>query len=87
MITNEKLETIINDSKKAGYDIRIRDVSYVLLCRFIADKHVVYKSVFGASTNDAEIDLYDQSKQINFLKTYLKDVEPSGANSRKKKER
>ena len=86
MITNEKLENIINDSKKAGYDIRIRDVSYVLLCRFIADKHIVYKSVFGASTNDAEIDLYDQSKQINFLKTYLKDVEPSGANSRKRKE-
>lgn len=86
MITNEKLETIINDSKKAGHDIRIRDISYVLLCRFITDKIVVYKSVFGASTNDAEIDLYDQSKQIIFLKNYLKDIAPSGASSRKKKE-
>lgn len=86
MITNEKLETIINDSKKAGYDIRIRDVSYVLLCRFIVDTHVVYKSIFGASTNDAEIDVYDQSKQINFLKNYLKDITPISTSGRKKKE-
>lgn len=86
MITNEKLESIINDGKKAGYDIRIRDMSYALLCRFFVDKNVVYRSVFGAATNDAEIDLYDQSKQMAFLKSYLKDVEPSSNTTRKKKE-
>lgn len=86
MITNEKIENIINDCKKMNYDIRIRDISYVLLCRFIQDKHIVYKSIFGASTNDAEIDLYDQSKSIAFLKNYLKDIEPSGAKTRKKKD-
>lgn len=86
MITNEKLENIISDSKKAGYDVRVRDISYVLLCRFITDRIVVYKSIFGASTNDAEIDLYDQSKQINFLKNYLKDIAPLGGANRKKKD-
>lgn len=86
MITNEKIENIINECKKVGHDIRIRDISYVLLCRFIQDKHIVYKSIFGASTNDAEIDVYDQSKHISFLKSYLKDVEPSGNKTRKKKD-
>jgi uncharacterized protein YjgD (DUF1641 family) len=35
--------------------------------------------------NDTEIELYDQSKSIAFLKTYLKDEEASGNKSRKKK--
>lgn len=86
MITNEKIENIINECKKVGHDIRIRDISYVLLCRFIQDKHIVYKSIFGASTNDAEIDIYDQSKHISFLKSYLKDIEPSGNKTRKRKD-
>lgn len=86
MITNEKIESIINECKKVGHDIRIRDISYVLLCRFIQDKHVVYKSIFGASTNEVEIDVYDQSKHITFLKGYLKDIEPNSNKTRKKKD-
>lgn len=86
MISNEKLESIISECKKAGFEVRIRDISYVLLCRFIADRNVIYKSVFGSATNDTEIELYDQSKSISFLKTYLKDIDASGTKTRKKKE-
>ena len=85
MISNEKLENIISECKKVGHDIRIRDISYVLLCRFISDKNVVYRSIFGSVENDTEIELYDQSKSIAFLKTYLKDEEASGSKGRKKK--
>lgn len=86
MISNEKLENIISECKKVGHDIRIRDISYVLLCRFISDKNVVYRSIFGSVENDTEIELYDQSKSISFLKIYLKDEETSGSKGRKKKE-
>lgn len=86
MISNEKLESIISECKKTGFEVRIRDISYVLLCRFIADRNVIYKSVFGSATNDTEIELYDQSKSISFLKTYLKDIDASGTKTRKKKE-
>lgn len=86
MISNERLEIIINDCKKAGHEVRIRDISYVLLGRFITDKNVVYKSIFGSATNDTEIELYDKSKSISFLKTYLKDIEASGSKTRKKKD-
>lgn len=85
MISNEKLENIISECKKVGHDIRIRDISYVLLCRFISDKNVVYRSIFGSVENDTEIELYDQSKSIAFLKAYLKDEEASGSKGRKKK--
>lgn len=85
MISNERLEIIISDCKKAGHEVRIRDISYVLLGRFLSDKSVIYRSIFGSATNDAEIELYDQSKAIKFLKEYLKGEEASGAKGRKKK--
>lgn len=86
MVTNEKIDSIISECKKAGHDIRVRDIAYALLCRFISDKQVVYKSIFGASTNDTEADVYDQSKSMAFLKNFIKDVEPSATKGRKKKE-
>lgn len=86
MVTNEKIDSIISECKKAGHDIRVRDIAYALLCRFISDKQVVYKSIFGASTNGTEADVYDQSKSMAFLKNFIKDVEPSATKGRRKKE-
>lgn len=86
MVTNEKIDNIISECKKAGHDIRVRDIAYALLCRFISDKQVAYKSIFGASTSDTVADVYDQSKSMGFLKTYIKDIEPSATKGRKKKD-
>lgn len=85
MISNEKLENIISDCKKAGHEVRIRDISYVLLGRFLSDKNVIYRSIFGSATNDTEIELYDQSKPVKFLRDYLKGEEASAVKGRKKK--
>lgn len=46
-----------------GFAIRVRDISYILLCRNYEDDIVAYKSLFG-DDSDTEISYYKQSKPI-----------------------
>ena len=71
MISNDKLNDIIKDCELAGHKVKIKDISYVLLCRCYDDIAVAYKVLFSGDKSNAEILEYHQSTTISFLRTYM----------------
>lgn len=71
MISNDKLTYIIKDCELAGHKVKIKDISYVLLCRCYDDIAVAYKVLFDSDKSNAEILEYHQSNTISFLRTYM----------------
>lgn len=73
MINKEQIKKIIVESKATGYNIGLRDISYILLCERIEDKAIAYKALFGADIdyNPENVSFYDKKKEISFLRDYI----------------
>lgn len=73
MITNEVLSEIVGECKASGYDVKVRDICYSLLCRYFDDPETVYRCLFDphgiekASTMEA----YGKSTKMSFLENRL----------------
>lgn len=73
MISNEQIRQTINDCKKAGHEVGMRDISYILLCKHYEDKTTAYRILFGldADFNADYAYTYDQTLAINYLREYV----------------
>lgn len=71
MISNDKISAIIEDCKALGYNIRVRDISFIALCKMFEDENVAYKCIFGGDVSDSVIANYIKSKEISYLKNYI----------------
>ena len=73
MITNKQIRQIIKDCDKAGYKIRLRDISYVLLTKSIEDKQTIYTMLFGADKdfNEEYANTFDNTLAIAYLRDYM----------------
>ena len=69
VLSNEKINELIELGAKEGKSIRVRDISYVLLASCYEDKEVAYKSLFGASSDG--FDEYKNSDVVKFLDTKI----------------
>ena len=86
MISNDKISAIIEDCKLSGFQIRVRDISFVILSKHYEDVSVAYKAIFGSDANDSIIDSYVNSKEIAFLKSYIEsNILNKGGKKRKGK--
>lgn len=63
---------LIDNCKKLGYKIMMNDVAYVLLLENFRDRSIPYKILFSNNANDKQIEAYDNSEKIKFLKKYVK---------------
>lgn len=70
-ISNNKIHEIIEDCKLSGYNVKVRDISFILLCRWFEDTTLAYKSVFGVDADEKEVSEYTGLKAISFLKRYI----------------
>ena len=70
MIGNDKLTTIIKDCELAGHTIKVKDISYVLLCRTFDDIAVAFKVIFGNEPNNVIME-YHKSTAMCFLRDYM----------------
>lgn len=70
MVTNSKITEIIKNMSDMGHSIRVRDISYMFLCRSYEDETTAYKSVFGESS-EIEIEQYKKMDSIVALRKYL----------------
>ena len=73
MISNDRTLEIIDIMKKKGYDVRVRDIAYVLLCRHFREQAVAYKSIWGEAS-ETDIKKYNNSKLVTALKKYIEDT-------------
>ena len=64
MISNDKISTIIDDCKVVGYQVRVRDISFVILSKHFEDASVAYKAVFGSDANEGTIESYIESNGL-----------------------
>lgn len=71
MITNENINSIIEECSKNGHKVRVRDISYIILCEHFEDSEVAYKSIFGDAT-ETEIYYYERNESILYLRNYMK---------------
>lgn len=63
------IETVIEDAKKHGYDVRVRDVGYAILGAKLEDSQMAYMLIFG---DDGNHDTFITLDRIKYLVDYFK---------------
>lgn len=71
-LDKEKIKIIISDCANLGHNIKIRDISYTLLCECYESIKLAYSSVYGEESDEKKIEEYDNMPSIVFLKKYIK---------------
>lgn len=64
-----KLERIIEEAKKHGQEVRVRDVGYAVLVVGLDDSDLAYRLIFGDDGNAAT---YKGQQHVKFLVNHLK---------------
>ena len=67
-----EINKTIEDCKSMGFDLRMADMFYTFALQGFKDKSIVYAVLFGKGATEEEVDEYDTSKKIKFLKKYMK---------------
>lgn len=86
MISTEQVKQAIEDCKKAGHDIGIRDIAYVFLSKNFDDIRMPYRCLFGLDVdyNPDYAETYDKTGTMQYLKGYV-DMNFSDGTKKKKK--
>ena len=79
-LTKEKVGEILTKASDEGLSLKVRDISYVLLTRYFADKSYAYRVCFGADADysDEAINAYEEGDGYAFLKEALATVREMG---------
>lgn len=75
VLSNEKVNEILENALNEGITARVRDISYVILSFFYKNKEFAYKSVFGADSVGFEE--YASSKVVKHLEKALSSMNPN----------
>lgn len=62
------IDKVIDDAKKHGYDVRIRDVGYAILCSKLDDANMAYMLIFG---DDGNLETFSKLDRIKYLVRYF----------------
>lgn len=62
------LEHTIEEAKKHGYDVRVRDVGYAALVSVLCDESLAYKLIFG---DDDDFKTFSKIDRIKYLVRYF----------------
>lgn len=79
-LTRDKVGEILTKASEEGLSLKVRDISYVLLTRYFADKSYAYRVCFGADADysDEAINAYEEGDGYAFLKEALATVRDMG---------
>ena len=86
MISTEQVKQAIEDCKKAGHEIGIRDIAYVFLSKNFDDIRMPYRCLFGLDVdyNPDYAETYDNTATMQYLKGYV-DMNFSDGTKKKKR--
>ena len=74
MLSNSRITEIIQECKRSGHDVRVRDIAFVLLSRYFKDPETVHKCLFNEDAPAAVVTKYTKSKPIKFLTNIMAPV-------------
>lgn len=81
-ISIEDFNKILSDAKKMGHSLRMSDIFYTFELQRFESKNIVYTVLFGKGSKQEEIDNYDNSNKIKFLKKYINVNYPISSSDR-----
>lgn len=86
MISTEQVKQAIEDCKKVGHEIGIRDIAYVFLSKNFDDIRMPYRCLFGLDVdyNPDYAETYDNTATMQYLKGYV-DMNFSDGTKKKKR--
>lgn len=89
MISTEQVKQAIEDCKKAGHEIGIRDIAYVFLSKNFDDIRMPYRCLFGLDVdyNPDYAETYDKTGRMEYLKGYVETNFSDGTTSKKKRKK
>jgi hypothetical protein len=67
-----KIEKVIDEARKFGQDVTIRDVAYALLRTFLDNDLMCYTVVFGSPGKDNDISCYESLDKFDWLTKYFR---------------
>ena len=87
MISTEQVKQAIEDCKKAGHEIGIRDIAYVFLSKNFDDIRMPYRCLFGLDVdyNPDYAETYDKTGTMQYLKGYVDMNFLDGTQKKKRK--
>ena len=76
----EKVGKILTEASERGLNLKVKDISYVLLTRYFEDKSYAYRVCFGSDVDYSEksIEEYENGDGYSFLKNELTGVREKG---------
>lgn len=89
MISTEQVKQAIEDCKKAGHEIGIRDIAYVFLSKNFDDIRMPYRCLFGLDVdyNPDYAETYDKTGRMEYLKGYVETNFSDGITSKKRRKK
>lgn len=74
------IQKIVDEARKRGHDVRIRDVAYALLKARFGDSLIPYTVVFGQPQGENDVTDYDALKSTEYLvRTFTKELTTKNA--------
>ena len=77
-MTESDIKGIVRDCRNAGYDIRMKDIIFILACRFMDDHGIAYRCIYNKTVSASELSDYENG--ITYLKE-LVDRQIEGENN------
>lgn len=65
-MTESDIKGIVRDCRNAGYDIRMKDIIFILICRFIDDHGIAFRCIHDKSVSATTLREYENG--ISYLK-------------------
>lgn len=89
MISTEQVKQAIEDCKKDGHEIGIRDIAYVFLSKNFDDIRMPYRCLFGLDVdyNPDYAETYDKTGRMEYLKGYVETNFSDGTTSKKRRKK
>lgn len=66
-MTVNDIKQIVKDARMAGHDIRVKDISYVIVRQFIGDAQTAYRSVYNTSPGEDAVKAFERQASIRYL--------------------
>lgn len=70
-LSTNQVKGIISDLREQGYNVGVRDIAYVFLCRHFEDHRLVHRALFPDTDDTVDADLYDVSDSLTAIKETL----------------
>lgn len=77
-LDRDQIKRTIENCNNIGYDVRVSDIAYVCLLNSFKEYSIAYAAIFGRSSSKSEIESYNESEKIKFLKNHVSDLLSEG---------